>query len=146
MNKYLLSVLLSIQLNAQVDPELKPYVLNFEKYFGVKVDTKVVFGDVQLYTNKKNAVGVAPRGKNLVIIDKKKFYRNSNNKFYRYYIIYHELGHAFLDMRHTKEGIMKHNTERDDYFDGFKRTWRYKSWYDTFISGRKIMKEQYAKK
>ena len=100
MNKYLLIILFGITIQAQ---EFDEYVQNFEEYTGHKVDTKIEFG---VYLSSR-AAAVSIKGENHIVINKSKW--DTFNSTIKYWIIYHELGHALLHMGHTKKGIMRKN-------------------------------------
>lgn len=122
-------ILTAFNVSSQVDAELQIYVTSFNRYFGVEVDTKVEFGE---FSGK--AVGVSVRGKNHVIINRERFYAEYS-EYFRYYVIYHELGHAYFNLRHTEKGLMRPNASLNP------NTTFGENYQDLFIQGRRHLKE-----
>lgn len=118
---------------SQVDPDLRIYVTNFNNYFGVNVDTIVEFGEFS-----GDAVAVSVRGKNHIIVNKDKFY-SQYSEYFRYYVIYHELGHAYFNLRHSKHGLMRPNAGLNP------NTTFGENYLDLFINGRSQLKNQLNK-
>jgi hypothetical protein len=118
----------------QIDPKLSIYVASFNRYFGINVDTKVEFGEFS-----GNAVAVSVRGKNHIIVNKEKFY-SQYSEYFRYYVIYHELGHAYFNLRHSKEGLMRPDAGLNP------NTTFGENYLDLFIQGRRQLREELTSK
>ena len=135
---YITALLLPLLTTAQIDDELKLYVFSFESYFGVKVDTKVEFGEFQ-----GDAIGVSIKGKNHVIINKEKFNDPSKSTYFRYLVMYHELCHAFFKMGHQKHGLMRADIGLKNR--GTALTDNFETHFGLFLRGRKKIKKQLLK-
>ena len=102
MNKYLIILLFGITTQAQIDEEFSIYVFSFESYTGYDVDTKIEFGS--FIGSDKGTTAVSIKSKNHIIVNKDQWKKLSY--YQKYWVIYHELGHAKLNLGHTKKGIM----------------------------------------
>ena len=100
--KYLIILLFGITTQAQIDEEFSIYVFSFESYTGYDVDTKIEFGS--FIGSDKGTTAVSIKGKNHIIVNKDQWEKLSY--YQKYWVIYHEIGHAKLNLGHTKKGIM----------------------------------------
>ena len=113
----LLTLLISFLSNAQVEEDLRIYKQSFEDYFGITVNTKITYGD--FIGSDENTIAVSVRGENTVIVNETKF--KALPYFTKYWVMYHEIIHAQLDVRHVKKGLMQAKTPRNIGIAVFKK-------------------------
>lgn len=112
MKKILITLLMSSTIGYgqwNAPEELHLYIHSFEKFFETDVDTKIEFGE---FLGKGTAVSI--KGKNHIVINRERWDKLDSRG--RYFVMYHELGHAHFDMRHSKRGIMTAKPSKDAAF------------------------------
>ncbi len=122
---------------AEVDPKLQPYVDEFSKYFGMKVDwVPTTFKDL-----KDNWVGVCITGGDSPVVQIDPGYWEEADEGEREALIMHEYGHCVLDRDHddamvTISGVKIPKSVMNAYtFSGIIYL-KYKDYYMKELFGR----------
>lgn len=94
----LIGLLLSFQpLSTRHDVEFKPYIKSFEEKYSVSVLGRVEMTEIK----EKNTAARCNSLRKHIVVDEDNWLSLQKNK--KEILIYHELGHCYLNLRHTKE-------------------------------------------
>lgn len=106
MLKYLLPLLLAGCAGANVDPELKPYVDEFDQETGARSHVNMVFEENVIGKNGKIVAGVCRYSGNVFTpntVSINKNYWGTIPVPMRKSLVWHELGHCVLDLDHNED-------------------------------------------
>lgn len=149
--KYLLAIIMLLTVNCaklKVNsqnfqaPELLPFILEFEKDFGVTVDFPVIIGEIE-----PKFAGICYKwssGARKVTIGRDTYDRHKLNYYAVQQLVYHELGHCALNLEHIDSLDNNGYPLSIMYKSFFGFIQYYKDHNNSYIDQMKVMSNRYT--